>query len=85
MKCKSGQKVEVIWTDAVAEADGWTELKTYDFRLTRLAGLMSTLGRMIKVQAGYLYIAQSYREPDGRFCSTIAIPMGCVKKIRKIK
>ena len=85
MKIKMGQKVEVIWVDAIAEADGWAEMATYDFKITRLAGLMSTLGRTIKFEGGYLYVAQSYREPDGRFCSTIAIPLGCVKKIRKLK
>ena len=85
MKIKRGAKIEVTWADAIAEAEGWRDAKDYDFRLTKTAGLMSSMGRLIDTRLGYLYVAQSYRDPDGRFCSVIAIPTGCVKKIKRLK
>jgi hypothetical protein len=85
MKMKRGTKVEVIWEDSIAEAEGWKDAKDYDFKLTKQAGLMSSMGRLIETRLGYIYLAQSYRDPDGRFCSVIAIPTGCVKKIKRVK
>jgi hypothetical protein len=85
MKFKTGQKVEVLWKDIVSDSEGWTYEGADDWKIMETSAWMRTMGHVVDFHNKTVYIASTFRLADGTFSNVLAIPLGCIKKIRKIK
>ena len=84
-KRKLGGLVEICWIDAKSAGGGWTHPDDFSYTTHILGAINVSLGYFIKEEAGQIFIAQSLNPGSGTYAECLSIPMGCVKKIRRVK
>lgn len=83
-KLKYGTPVHVTWTDAMGDA-GWGNVS----ELPKSTIVIQQVGYVLKIDKRALHLAQAL--PDccdgscGTFLGASAIPIGCIKRIKKVK
>jgi hypothetical protein len=84
MKLKKGEQVRVTWRDAASCDNGWEEVEEFNFEALKIASVMQTLGTVIRQDREYIFVAQNARAVMDQCCAVIAIPLGCVIRVKKI-
>ena len=85
MKIKAGQQVRVTWRDAASTDNGWEDIADFDFESLKIASVMQSLGTVIGVDKEYVFVAQNARAVLDQCCAVIAIPLGCIIKVKRLE
>ena len=86
-KIKVGIIIEVIWRDSHGITQIWTseeelsERKKEDLLIKSIGYFLDEDKKFIRIHGG-CYIGDKYKQQYSRI---LAIPKGCIKKIRKLK
>jgi len=82
---KLGTRIEVDWADTTTHDSGWFAVDDYDFEMMAKATKMQTIGYFVKVDRGLLHLSMIKRQINDKFSFMSAIPVGCIKSVRRVK
>jgi hypothetical protein len=85
MKLNIGDKVTVLWQDAIGESDGWHSAGGWDYTSMVSASFITATGYFIKDYENCLFLATNYRAEDDAMGHVMMIPSRSIIQIDKLK
>jgi len=84
---KLWDKIEIDWIDSVRSTLGWRDRRDFPWDIHYDAMHIKTIGYYMNMTKNALSITQAYvykRESEDNI-GVFSIPIGCIKKIRRLK
>lgn len=79
--CKKPYRAEVTWVDSTFRGRWWERESATEFNCMTIV----TIGWLIDKSPEKVVLAFSHSENDDTVGDTMAIPTGCIKRIRRLK
>jgi len=86
MKLKLWDHIEIDWIDSIQSMRGWCERNEFPWNDHYKALYQRTTGYFTNQTKEAISVCQSYAQDNyGQCVGMMSIPLGCIKKIRRIK
>ena len=82
---KEGDPLFVLWEDAIADSSGWISQDEIEDVDCVAAGFVNSIGFFHSIRNKRLYLFGMHQFNCRRISSLQSIPVGCIRKIRKLK
>ena len=84
-KLKIGDKVTVLWQDAIGESDGWHSAEGWDYTSMVSASFIASTGHFIKDYENCTFLATNYRSLDDAMGHVLMIPNRSIIQVDRLK
>lgn len=82
---KKWDKIEIEWIDSVCSTRGWSDINDFPWKKHYNNTRQIAMGYYTNSSKDVLSISQVHSCEDDDMMGVFSIPIGCIKKIRRVK